>query len=420
MTRKLPAYTVFLIISGAAAVLFTTYGFITAIYRVQTAGLNPFQLVLVGTVLELSVFLFEIPTGLVADVYSRRLSVIIGYALIGAGFALEGTLPLFATILLAQVLWGVGYTFISGAQDAWLADEIGEEQLTQAYLRASQMGRVGSLAGIVIGMSLGTVRLGLPMLIAGAFFVLLSFFLILFMPETGFAPTPRPERNSWGKMTDTFRDGVRVVRGRSMLMLILAITIFFGLSSEGWDRLREAHLLENFSFPTIGPLEGPVLWFGVLSIVGLALAFAATEVIRRRVGEEREEVLIGWQLALNLVVIGGIAFFGLAQGFGPAVAVMTAVYVARSASAPLFRGWINKQIEPQVRATVLSMWGQMDAIGQIVGGPILGAVATAISIPAAMIGVSLLLSPVILLYLVAYRWARGETVPKRASEPLQS
>lgn len=415
MIRKLPAYTVFLIISGAAAVLFTTYGFITAIYRVQTAGLNPLQLVLVGTVLELSVFLFEIPTGLVADVYSRRLSVIIGYALIGAGFVLEGSLPLFATILLAQVLWGVGYTFISGAQDAWLADEIGEERLTQAYLRASQMGRLGSLGGILIGMSLGTVRLGLPMLIAGGCFVALSFFLMLFMPETGFAPTPRPERNSWGKMGDTFRDGLQVVRGRSTLMLILAITVFFGLSSEGWDRLREAHLLENFTFPAIGPLEGPVLWFGALSIAGLALSFSATEVIRRRVKEEQAAALIGMQLGLNLVVIGGIAFFGLARTFGPAVAAMTAVYVARSANGPLFRGWINKQIEPRVRATVLSMWGQMDAIGQIIGGPILGAVATAISIPAAMGGVALLLTPVPVLYLVALRWT-ARTKERGAAE----
>ena len=69
---------------------------------------------LVGTLLEASVFLFEVPTGVVADVYSRRLSVIIGYALIGLGFALEGIVPRFEAVLLAQVLWGVGYTFTSG------------------------------------------------------------------------------------------------------------------------------------------------------------------------------------------------------------------------------------------------------------------------------------------------------------------
>ena len=59
---------------------------VNLVFMVQVAGLDPLQMVLVGTVLEASVFLFEVPTGVVADVVSRRLSVIIGYAIIGAGF----------------------------------------------------------------------------------------------------------------------------------------------------------------------------------------------------------------------------------------------------------------------------------------------------------------------------------------------
>ena len=80
----------------------------SSVYRLQTAGLSPFQLVLIGTVLELSVFIFEVPTGIVADLYSRRRSVIIGMFLIGAGFVLEGLFPVFTVMLLAQVIWGVG------------------------------------------------------------------------------------------------------------------------------------------------------------------------------------------------------------------------------------------------------------------------------------------------------------------------
>ena len=71
------------------------------VYQVTVAQLSPLQLVLVGTTLEASVFLFEVPTGVVADVYSRRLSIIIGTVLIGLGFLLEGSLAIFWTILLA-------------------------------------------------------------------------------------------------------------------------------------------------------------------------------------------------------------------------------------------------------------------------------------------------------------------------------
>lgn len=414
MFRKLPPYTIYLIIVGATSAFFTMMGFISAIYRVQTAGLNPLQLVLLGTALELSVFVFEVPTGIVADLHSRRLSVIVGYALVGAGFMLEGALPLFATILLAQVVWGVGYTFTSGAQDAWLADEIGEKELAQAYLRASQVGRAGTLVGLLASIGLGRANLALPFLVSGALLVGLALFLVLFMPETGFAPTPRPERTSWQKMGDTFRDGVGVVRGRPLLMLILSIALFFGLSSEGLDRLWEAHILENFTFPAAGNLE-PVVWFGIISFATLFLGFVVTEVVRRRVDVDDERVALRVQLLMSLVVVAGVVAFGLAGGFGVAVAAVMAVQVFRGGIRPLYWAWINKQIgEPRVRATVLSMNGQVDAIGQVVGGPILGGVATALSLRMAMVGVGLLLAPVSLLYGVALRRTPPEVVPAPA------
>ena len=414
MNDKISSYTIYMIIHGAMSVFFTMMGFISAIYRVQTADLNPLQLVLVGTALELSVFIFEVPTGVVADVVSRRLSVIVGYALIGAGFILEGSLPLFGSIILAQVIWGLGYTFTSGAEDAWLADEIGEERLTQTYLRASQLGRGGSLLGILISVGLGTIGLGLPILISGIGIVALALFLALFMPETGFAPTPRHERTHWQNMTDTFRDGVRLVRGRRMLLLILGISLFIGLSSEPLDRLWEAHLLENFSFPRWDGLQEPVHWFGLMNVTMLLLGFGVTEVIRRRIPAKRLEVAIAAQLLLNIIVVVGVVIFGLAANFGIAVVAIMAVHVFRGASHPLYMAWINRQIESRVRATVLSLNGQFDAIGQVAGGPILGALATAVSIPAAMVSVGILMVPALLLYAIAWRWTRSGTVAPAA------
>ncbi|HBJ31140.1 MAG TPA: MFS transporter, partial [Dehalococcoidia bacterium] len=108
----IPVYLLMGFVEGAG---FASFATMAAVYRITEAGLNPLELILVGTALEAAVFLFEIPTGVVADVFSRRLSLIIGFALIGAGIMLEGAFPLFGTILLAQAVWGVGYTFTSGA-----------------------------------------------------------------------------------------------------------------------------------------------------------------------------------------------------------------------------------------------------------------------------------------------------------------
>ena len=91
---------------------------LNAIYYVSQAGLNPLQLVLLGTIMELAILFFEIPTGLVADYFGRKKSFIFGTFLIGIAHLLEGSLPTFWAIAVAAALWGIGWTFISGAETA--------------------------------------------------------------------------------------------------------------------------------------------------------------------------------------------------------------------------------------------------------------------------------------------------------------
>ena len=128
---KLNARFVYLFIEFSASAFFSMMFVVTSLYEATVAGLTPVQLILVGTALEVSAFVFEVPTGIVADVYSRRLSIIIGYVLMGLGFLVEGFFPAFLPILLAQVIWGLGYTFTSGATQAWITDEIGEDDCQQ-------------------------------------------------------------------------------------------------------------------------------------------------------------------------------------------------------------------------------------------------------------------------------------------------
>lgn len=411
MTRKLPAYTIYLVTQGSFWLFFTMMATISAIYRVQSAGLNPLQLVLVGTVLEATVFLFEIPTGIVADLYSRRWSIIIGYALIGLGFTLEGAIPLFGTILLAQVIWGIGATFTSGAEEAWLADELGEERLTQTYLRGSQIAQFGAFVGVIVSVSLGSIALNLPILIGGLLIIALAIFLILFMPERGFKPKSEDERDSWQKAAGTFREGIQTVRGRPLLALMMAIAAIYGLSSEGLDRLWEAHFLANFSFPTVGGLQ-PVIWFGIINLVMMLLVIASTEIVRRRIQVDDQKTALRTLQITSILMVASLFVFGLAGGFAVAVAAVWGAFVFRRTSQPLYASWLNKGLRPEVRATVLSMRGQIDAIGQFVGGPIIGLVATSLSLRAAMVGVGLMLAPTIWLYGRALRLVRKKEAAK--------
>ena len=87
MDRHLPARTVYLAMTAVDGVLFRTITVIFSVFLILRIGLDPFQLVLMGTILEGTYLLFEVPTGIVADTVGRRASVIIGYAGSGAAFA---------------------------------------------------------------------------------------------------------------------------------------------------------------------------------------------------------------------------------------------------------------------------------------------------------------------------------------------
>jgi DHA3 family tetracycline resistance protein-like MFS transporter len=399
------AYRVYLFMSAASSFCLTTIFLLAAVYRLQTVHLDALQLVLVGTVLELSSFVFEVPTGVVADTYSRRLSVILGFLFIGAAELVEGSIPAFAAVLLTQVISGLGYTFLSGATEAWIAGEVGEEHLTHVFQRAGQFGQVGNLLGIGAAVGLGSVGLNWPLLAGGIGMIILGLVLALVMPETGFDPTPRGERTSWQHMTATFRDGLAVIRARPVLLSFLVIAVFFGMTSEGIDRLWEAHLLTNFAFPALGGLTS-LVWFGLISVAGSLLYLGGTEVVRRRVNTDQSGAVVRALIVLNVLAIGALILFGIADSFALAVAAFLIYGTCRGLGGPLHGAWLARSIDPRVRATVLSMISQVDAVGQVAGGPVIGAVGKVFSIRAALVLTGVLLAPTLPLFVRAGRRAR--------------
>lgn len=392
--QKMDAARVFLVYSGLMSLSFTLVFTVNLFYQAETVGLNPFQLVLVGTVLEATAFVFEIPTGVLADTYSRRLSVILGVVLLGLGILIQGFFPLFGAILLSQLVMGIGYTFISGAGDAWIADEVGVDRAGQVFIQAGQVGRVVGLVCIFISVGLATIHIALPMVVGGVVMLGLAGFLSLFMGETGFTPTPREDRSTWHAMTGTFSDGVKLVRMRPILLSFIFMSLLYGIFSEGFDRLWTPHLLDNFAFPTFGNLE-PIVWFGVIDVVGALMGMAGAEVVRRRVDmnhpKQISQTLILCYAGMSAAIVG----FALVGSFGGALVFLWLAGVLRSVAGPLDATWLNYNLDSSVRATVISMNAQTNAFGQIFGGPMVGAVATRGSLRLAMIIVGMLVAPLV-------------------------
>ncbi len=415
-STKMTALTVYLSLEFSSALLYSLIFTVNLIYHATVVKLNPLQLVLIGTILETTVFLFEIPTGVVADVKSRRLSVIIGYFLIGLGFVLEGSFPFFWTVALAQVVWGIGYTFTSGATQAWIADEIGGKRAGEAFLRGAQAARMGALLAIPLSVLLGRNTLALPIVLGGLGMMVLACFLIVTMPEEGFAPTPAEDRSTLGLMWKTVKDARRLTRRQPVLLTLLGIGFFYGLYSEGFDRLWTVHLLDGFAIPWLDAVE-PVVWFGAIRAVQQVISLVATEVTRQRV-YARRSAAIAQVLAFNAAgIVVALAGFGLTRSFWLALVLYWCVQVLRSVNAPLHDAWLNQRIDDsQVRATMFSVSSQVDAIGQISGGPLAGVIGNWLSIQAALVASALMLSPVLPLYSLAARRGEQQIHPTRKTD----
>ncbi len=351
----------------------------------------------------MAVLIFEVPTGVLADTYGRRRSVIAGFLLMGSGFALEGAVPTFAAVLAAQAIWGVGYTFISGALEAWIADEAPERNLGRVYLRGEQADYIGSLIGVFGSVLLAQLFfLNVPLLTGGLLTIALGVTLFFVMPERRFQPSPRHGRSSLQQVRETARGGVRLVRARPVLILLLAVAVFTGMSEEGFDRLYAKHFLDGLGLPSLGALE-PVVWFGIISAVSLILSYIAAEVIGRRLNVGDAAVAARLLLVLNALTIAGMLAFALAGNFAFALAAFWAASLTRTLAEPLYLTWLNEGLEPGVRATVISMGSQAGAFGEASAGPVIGAIGNLAGVRAALTVAAIILSPAILLYARAIR-----------------
>ena len=391
--------------SLANTTMFTTY----AVYQVIAVGLNPVQLMLVGTVLEVTVLLFEGITGAIADTYSRRLSVLIGTFVLGFGFLLEGSviwlaqavpiLSAFLWLLLSQVIFGVGHTFISGADAAWVVDEAGEENTGRIFLRAKRAGLLGTLIGIAVSVWLSFLGPNLPYIGGGMLYLLLGIFLLIYMKETQFVSVQQQDEaaSHWANLKATWVSGARVIRRQPVLLMVLLVTLFSGAASEGYDRLWQAHLITDIGFPQ-SPHLTAAFWIGLIAVVSTLASLLVMRAAERRIDLNNERIVLRGMILLTVLRIAAILALALSQSFAWALAAVLLFEIVRTLMSPVYDTWLNLNVDGRSRATVLSMMSQSDALGQTAGGPCVGWIGQRFSIRASLVAAAVLLVPVLAVY----------------------
>jgi MFS family permease len=171
-----------------------------------------------------------------------------------------------------------------------------------------------------------------------------------------------------------------------------------GMSSEAFDRLKEAHFLRDIGLPAVGDLD-PVIWFGIFWLAGMVLGVAAIGRLIKQVERGGREAVTQSLFGFTVLELAAMLLFSLTGSTWIAIAALLGVFFARDLAGPLYTIWLNEQItDSSVRATVLSISGQANAIGQAGGGPVLGAIGNVWGIRSALAAGAFAIAPALALY----------------------
>lgn len=323
--------------------------------------------------------LFEVPTGVVADAAGRRLSFILG------------AITLLVTSLLYLWLWqvgaglfwwvivsiliGLGFTFFSGATEAWLVDALKATGFHGAIETVFGRGQIASggamLVGTVSGGFLAQINLGVPYIARSVMLVFVIGAAYFWMHDIGYTPIKGA----------TFREELSMVAKASMehgfgsppiRMFLLGAPFAMGVGIWVFYAFQP-YLLELFGDKSAFYISGiAAAIFATAQMVGGASVGLVRRFVKSRTSVITAEVVLG---ALAVVGVGFAEFLDQPAGFWVAIVLLTLVSVLWALSGPMQQAYMNEIIPSEQRATVLSFSSLMGSSGGVVAQPALGKVA---------------------------------------------
>ncbi|MGH2599639.1 MAG: MFS transporter [Dehalococcoidia bacterium] len=370
--------TVFLRWSWLRAALHRGFWLVTSLYLVIDAGLSPFQLVLIGVAQGFVSLLFEIPTGVMADTISRKWSLIIFHILVGISMVVTGLVTAFAALIATQMLWGIAWTFASGADIAWATDELNRPERTAGLLAAqARWQQLGAASGMLgLGALAWATDRSAAMVTAGVMMALLGLYVVARFPERHFTPT-RTRR--WREATTILRRGVALARRDREILVVFAATFLVNGAAVAFGRLYPKQLVD-LGFPN---RPDPIVWFTGLGIVTFVAGALALRIVEARIAGA------GVARRASAAACGNGAFGVLLLTVAPDIVtagagVLLVAGIAQTVTRAVGAIWVNSRTTSDVRATVQSFLAQVEYSGVILCGLALSVLAQATSITGAL------------------------------------
>lgn len=315
---------------------------------------------------------FEIPTGVVADVVGRRASFLWGTITLGVTTALYLALwaaasPLWMWIIVSALI-GLGFTFFSGATEAWLVDALAttgsEDQLEEIFAKGSVVGGVAMLLGSVGGGAIAQFGLGIPYVMRSILLLVTFAVAWRWMHDIGFEPTSGGLRHEIRAITKASLD--HGLRNPPVRNLMFAAPFSFGVGIWAFYAFQP-HLLDLYGDANATWIAGTAAAvFSGARIAGGMLASRASRILNRRSSA---------LLVSTLAQVAALTVVGLTTSFWVALAALILASIMMAAAVPIRQTLINSLIPSEQRATVLSFDGLMGSAGGVVFQPALGRAA---------------------------------------------
>jgi MFS family permease len=363
------------------------------------AGLNNAEAFAANAFFTAGMVIFEVPTGVLADMWGRRTSYLLGAATLLLSTLLylamwQARAPLWGWAI-ASILIGLGFTFFSGATEAWLVDALAfsgfKENLESVMARGQIVSGGAMLTGSVAGGFIAQVTdLGVPYIVRSALLGLTLVTAFFLMKDLGFSPdrTRGPLEEVRNVVRASLDNGWRNPPVRWLMLAALCA---------GGVDIFAFYALQPYLLELYGNKEA----FG---IAGLAAAIVAgTEMIAglivplvRRVFSRRTHALI----LASFIGIGCLALMGLTSSFWVAIVLLMVWGLTFSVGLPIRQAYLNGIIPSQQRATVLSFDNLMGSAGGVAAQPALGRAADVWGYPSAYVlsaGIQLVAVPFLAL-----------------------
>lgn len=369
-----PARVFLLISTSNAFSVGLTLG--TYVLFLKDLGLTPLEINLVNGFFYLGRFFLEVPTGAIADLFGRRASSLVSFVLYAAGLLLYWQATTFLGCVLAELVLAFGATCLSGAFEAWVADELRARaaspgDLHRLFAREAMLDRLAFIVAAPIG-GVAAMRFGLAStwlfaaLVMGALAVLAA----LLMRETRVA---QPVRHAHRAIAETAVRSISYAFRPGPVRVFLAVSACFAFASMA-PNMQWAPYFEE----AVGGPQGTGMLFSGISVVLLAGSWAAPRLLRAL----RDE----WRALGAVLILGGIgtALVGI-LGMPLSLGAFALYELAAGAFAPLKKASLNNAITSDDRATVLSCEEMAAKLGGACGLLVTGIAAEHAGIGAAWV-----------------------------------